>query len=283
MTIHYKNWDEVPTNLATKTTLGREGFKPGENIAGTIFQRSTRSYLNLYDRNEAIPKKKMTEKQQLALEKAREKSIQQRTCTRCEHTIQHKNKLENGLCSTCIKNLAEIQQIEEQRESCVKLINNYFLNKNDYVILDTQTTGLGENDEIVEIAVIDMIGKTLLHTLVKPTIPIPDNITMIHGITNKMTVGGRNWNTVYSELLHIIANKTLLIYNAKFDVSMLQQTCFAHNISPINVKSECMMELYATYMDSKNHYSLEEATDSKIPRRALDRCLALLLLMQQIQ
>ncbi|BCC80200.1 MULTISPECIES: 3'-5' exonuclease [Bacillus] len=95
------------------------------------------------------------------------------------------------MCSTCIKNLAEIQRIEEQRECCKNKINYIFNNKSNFLVLDTQTTGLGETDEIVEIAVTDLDGKTLLNTLVKPTVPISDDATMIHGITNKMVEKGQ--------------------------------------------------------------------------------------------
>lgn len=138
------------------------------------------------------------------------------------------------------------------------------------------------NDEIVEIAVTDLDGKTLLNTLVKPTISIPDNATMIHGITDEMTAKGRTWTDVYSELCSVVGNKTLLIYNAEFDLSMVSYTCFAHDIPSTNFRTQCIMELYATYIGSKRPHSLE-ATDRSISHRALDRCLALLLLMRQIQ
>ncbi|BCD26913.1 hypothetical protein BC30090_p337 (plasmid) [Bacillus cereus] len=283
MEIHYKNWDEIPEHLATKTALSREGLKPNGNVVGTYYKRSTRKYIELYDKNEAVPKRKMSEKQQLALEKAREKTIQQRTCTRCTHTVQHKDKLKDGLCSSCIKNLAEIQQIEEHRESCKNKINYIFNNKNKFLVLDTQTTGLGETDEIVEIAVTDLDGKTFLNTLVRPTVRICNDATMVHGITDKTVEKGQSWSYVYKQLCDIVANKTLLIYNAKFDMTMLEQTCLAHNIVPITFKSKCLMELYATYMDSEHWYSLEDATEHRTSHRALERCFTLLLLMQQIQ
>lgn len=43
-----------------------------------------------------------------------------------------------------------------------------FLNElNDYVILDTETTGLGENDIIIQIAIIDLHENDLINTYVK--------------------------------------------------------------------------------------------------------------------
>jgi len=56
------------------------------------------------------------------------------------------------------------------------------------LILDTETTGLDEHAEIVEIAVIDCTGAVLLDTLVRPAGPIPAEAVEIHGITNEMVV-----------------------------------------------------------------------------------------------
>lgn len=103
--------------------------------------------------------------------------------------------------------MAEIQRIEEQRASCAKLINNIFLNKSQYLVLDTQTTGLGENDEIVEIAVTDLDGKTLLNTLIKPTISISNDAIMVHGITDEMVEKGQPWSDVHNQLCTIVADK----------------------------------------------------------------------------
>jgi DNA polymerase-3 subunit epsilon len=50
------------------------------------------------------------------------------------------------------------------------------------VVLDTETTGLGHDAEIIEIAIICAFsGKTFINTLVKPRNPIPPSATAIHG------------------------------------------------------------------------------------------------------
>ena len=57
---------------------------------------------------------------------------------------------------------------------------------NEYV-LDTETTGLSETDEIVEIAIIRLDdGSEVINTLVNPSIPISKEATAIHGITDDM-------------------------------------------------------------------------------------------------
>ena len=41
------------------------------------------------------------------------------------------------------------------------------------LFLDTETTGLDERDEVVELAVINVRGEVLVGTLIKPVNPIP--------------------------------------------------------------------------------------------------------------
>lgn len=52
------------------------------------------------------------------------------------------------------------------------------------LIVDTETTGLGDDAEIVEIAVVDSQGSIVFDSLVKPRRPIPREASDIHGITN---------------------------------------------------------------------------------------------------
>ncbi|WP_432442740.1 3'-5' exonuclease [Bacillus thuringiensis] len=106
---------------------------------------------------------------------------------------------------------------------------------------------------------------------------------MIHSITDEMVEKGQSWSSVYKQLCDIADDKILLIYNDELDISMLRQTCLAHNIAPITFKSKCLMELYTTFADSERWYSLEDAIEHLMHHKALDRCYALLLLMQQMQ
>jgi DNA polymerase III subunit epsilon len=94
----------------------------------------------------------------------------------------------------------------------------------DFVILDTETTGLGVFDQVVQIAVIDKAGERLLDTLVKPTRPIPQIATGIHGITDAMVKDAPGFGAIYSALLMAIGGKRVAIYNKTFDVEQLHQS-----------------------------------------------------------
>lgn len=101
-------------------------------------------------------------------------------------------------------------------------MNFYELVKSgDYVILDTETTGLYKGSEIVQIGLLDSHGKTLIDTLIKPVKPIPADATRIHGITNEMVATAAPWLDVRAVLMRYIQAKNVIIYNADYDVSML--------------------------------------------------------------
>ena len=60
------------------------------------------------------------------------------------------------------------------------------LDRPDVLILDSETTRLGENGEIVEIAIIDTTGEPVLDRLVLPVGRIAAGAARVHGITRDM-------------------------------------------------------------------------------------------------
>jgi DNA polymerase III subunit epsilon len=118
----------------------------------------------------------------------------------------------------------------------------------DYLILDTETTGLGPG-EIIQIAIIDQTGQSLLNTLVKPVGPIPTEATSIHGITTEMCEGAPSWAVVREQVLSIIANKNLLVYNANYDRKMCHFSDEAARLEYFNYREHanwaCVMQAYA--------------------------------------
>jgi len=92
------------------------------------------------------------------------------------------------------------------------------------VYLDTETTGLNESDEIIEIAIIDNSGILKFQSLVRPTIPIPLSSTRIHGISDSMVRQSPFWNNLWPQVKIHLENRIICTYNADFDMRMMQQT-----------------------------------------------------------
>ncbi|WP_162932893.1 3'-5' exonuclease [Brevibacillus laterosporus] len=115
--------------------------------------------------------------------------------------------------------------------------------------MDTETTGLGNDDEIIEITVVDLDGRVLLDTLVKPTVPIQQESFEVHGIIEKDVAEAPTFAEIANQLQQVIAGKTVLIYNDSFDNRMVYQSAKKYGLE-ISLKSNCVMETYAKYYGS---------------------------------
>jgi len=61
------------------------------------------------------------------------------------------------------------------RDDAIDVAQDILNNKSNYVIFDTETTGLGENDVIVQIGLLDLDGNVLMNTLIKTAYQIYAN------------------------------------------------------------------------------------------------------------
>ncbi len=102
------------------------------------------------------------------------------------------------------------------------------------VYLDTETTGLNENDEILEIAIITDDGSIKFESLVRPTVLIPLSASRIHGITNLSVKQSPFWNKIWPELNAIFKDKLICAYNSDFDMRMIRQSNFKFKLQWVN-------------------------------------------------
>lgn len=123
------------------------------------------------------------------------------------------------------------------------------------VVLDTETTGLGSYDEIIEIALVNHQGKVIFESLVHPTIEIPPDSTRINRITNEMVKSAPPWQEAWNQVQPLINRKPVVIYNSEFDVRLMQQSHRIARIPWTNVFTPvCLMKLYAAFLGEWNSY-----------------------------
>ena len=122
------------------------------------------------------------------------------------------------------------------------------LMKRDFYVLDTETTGLGKHDEIVQIAIIDQDGNTALNELIKPTILIPFGASKVHGIYDRDVADACNFRDIYIALSKLLAGQVVVAYNMDFDWRMLRQSSVKHSLPDIRLgRRDCAMKQYARY------------------------------------
>ena len=117
-----------------------------------------------------------------------------------------------------------------------------------FYVLDTETTGLGPSDEIVQIAILDGTCAAVMHQLIKPTIPIPTVASTVHGIRDSDVENAPSFKDIYIRLSALLAGQVVIAYNMDFDWRMLQQTASRYRLPPMRIgKRDCAMKQYARF------------------------------------
>ena len=140
------------------------------------------------------------------------------------------------------------------REEAIQLSKKYA--KGKPIFLDSETTGLGLDAEIVDLAVIGFQGKVLFKSLIRPKKRIPADATRIHKITNKMVSSSPSWEEVWPKIHEILRDKTVGIYNADYDTRLLKQSTELSGLKWTEPYREafCVMKLFSKYIGIWSDY-----------------------------
>ena len=253
----YYRWADVPDNVKTKNQLSKLGLRPAKGQA-VVAKFYGYGVYDLYDVGQAIPKRKVSDEAkkrfQDNLAKYRQQLGKLKTCPYCgeyshwegqKEERQRWRKKRQYVCTHC-KHLKPV----------VKLARELLANPKT-IILDSETTGLElKTDQIVQLAVINIQGETLLNTLLKPTIPVSPGARAVHGISDATLETAPTYPDIAETLHKILAEASaVVIYNRTYDINMLANTAKAYDIhqSP-EADWACAMNMYATYIGQWSEY-----------------------------
>jgi len=95
------------------------------------------------------------------------------------------------------------------------------------IVLDTETTGLSVRDghRIVEIGCVELENqiptKKFFHCLLNPERRVSEEALKIHGYSDEFLLNKKKFSQVVKDFLEFISDKKLIIHNADFDLSHL--------------------------------------------------------------
>ena len=107
------------------------------------------------------------------------------------------------------------------------------------IVLDTETTGLSIKDghRIIEIAACEMKDYVLtgekIHIYINPEREIDKVASSVHGITNDDLIDKPKFIDIYEKFLEFVSNDRLIIHNAEFDMSFLNNELKICGVNPL--------------------------------------------------
>ncbi len=117
------------------------------------------------------------------------------------------------------------------------------------IYLDTETTGLHQSAEVIEIGIIDDQGEVLFEQRIRPRGKIDPAAARLHGITLEMLTSEPTWEQVWPQAETVLLDKRVGVYNVEFDLRLIKQsnqrTWLRSNLLDSNFFD--IMKLYARY------------------------------------
>lgn len=107
------------------------------------------------------------------------------------------------------------------------------------IVLDTETTGLDpdEGHRLVEIGCIELVnhlptGNTF-HTYLNPMRDVPPDAARVHGLTTEFLKNHPLFTEKVGEFIEFIADATLIIHNAEFDMKFINAELKSSGFKPL--------------------------------------------------
>ena len=128
--------------------------------------------------------------------------------------------------------------------------------RNSYITFDSETTGLEAEDQIIQWAVCDQEGNVLGSSYIKPTVPISEGAFAVHGIRDEQLADAPSFADVWPTIHELLISKTVVIYNADFDLGKLWSSATAYQIELpyTTIHTVCAMHLFARFYGQMHEY-----------------------------
>jgi len=139
----------------------------------------------------------------------------------------------------------------------------------EFIVFDTETTGMPPSARLVEIGAIKIRGRSITERyeqLLFPEAPIPASVVGIHGISDRDVADAPTCQEALPEFLAWAGKLPLFGHNAAFDATMLAVECIRSNIPPPTNPVFCTLAASRKLLKGRRSHSLERLVrDLKLP------------------
>ncbi len=160
----------------------------------------------------------------------------------------------------------------------------------DFVVFDTETTGMPPGARLVEIGAVKVRGHSIVDRfdrLIFPEQPIPERVIAIHGINDQAVEDAAPATEVLPEFFRWIGQTPLIGHNVPFDATMLAAECLRLGIAPPDNATFCTLSASRRLLRRRSHslqnLAAEFRLDSGRSHRASDDAETTLQLLWKLQ
>ncbi|WP_418138883.1 exonuclease domain-containing protein [Marinomonas sp. RS-M-Aa-14] len=218
---------------------GEINFKKNSPVSISVENNSISEIIE-----EINPKNRSGIKQKVGLVSALDKSISTSEVFE-EINPKTRNSMPQQVCQ--ISALGENISISEVLEE-IKAKNCLWL--------DTETTGLSSNDEIIEISICTHDKQVVFDSILSSKVTCNAQARAVHGITDEQISNGMPIESAKAILLKLLEGKTIISFNVDFDCQMLFQT-----IGLKTNKRFCVMKWSQSVLDYERWPRLEKVCE----------------------
>jgi DNA polymerase-3 subunit epsilon len=180
--------------------------------------------------------------------------------------------------------------IQNYLQACIRLDFKQPIDETDFVVFDTETTGLHvrKGDRVVSISAVRLKHGRIdlsdtFHELINPNRDIPSKAAVIHGILPRMVHGKPTLEEILPKFINYIGASILVAHHAWLDISFLNQEmirlygfpiqnlvfdtaildqAFMVNKTPASMKSANKIDSSLSALAERYHVSIDEQHSS---------------------
>lgn len=230
------NWGEAPNDLKTRKQLALDGLRPNRRAkpVARIEWKRGKKWADLFSVADTVKKQPPSPAMLNAIAQREAKAKLCRFCG-ADYGYRLPRRWSPEDCTFCC-----MAEGASQAEAILA---------SNPLFLDFETHTLG--GYAVELAIVDIAGNVLFEQRINPLVPIEEDATCVHGITDDDVKNAPPFAHYHEQLRALLKGRVVVAYNARFDRGVLRAELARMGVTQIKLKWECAMELLMTYRGSK--------------------------------
>lgn len=218
-------WDEVPDGLFHRTALSELGRKPasGQLPLGYLRYHGNKK-TPLFAKADTVPKAVFSPEHR---DKLRMAAAARYTCPGCGTDLRDSPTPPWGAsnrCGGCAYQEIDLKIARDRVEAIGWAKEMLSRSRDDIAIADTETAWL--HGPVCELALTDVEGRVLFHSVINPLARITPEAEAIHGISNEEASRAPTMHAVFDRLSAAIEGRHVLFWNAAYDEPVLEREAF---------------------------------------------------------